>query len=172
MSAFRRLAICLVAMVAGGSVQAQTLVLVRHAEKAALPAADPPLTAEGRARAEALVGVLRHARISSILTSQFVRTRETAAPLAAQAGVAVQQASTAGGMVQHIATLVAMARRAPPESTVVVVGHSNTLPELARALGHPAPAIGDCEYDGLMVIRLGAAAPSVVVARYGEPSRC
>jgi phosphohistidine phosphatase SixA len=146
---------------------------VRHAEKAAQPAADPPLTSAGRARAEALAGVLKHARVASILTSQFARTRETAAPLAAQAGVAVQQAPTTGGMAQHIATTVAIARRATPDSTVVIVGHSNTVPELARALGHPTPQpIADCEYDGMLVLQLSPATPSVVSARYGAPSRC
>ena len=45
------------AMMTGGA-SAQTVILVRHAEKAATPAADPPLTPAGEARAGALAQTL------------------------------------------------------------------------------------------------------------------
>ena len=43
---------------------------------------------------------------------------------------------------------------------VLVVGHSNTVPDILMRLGHPDPvAIGDDEYDSLFV----------AVPRAGEP---
>ena len=58
------------------------VLLVRHAEKAAQPAQDPPLTDAGSARARALVAVARDAGVSAIITTQFLRTKNTAEPTA------------------------------------------------------------------------------------------
>src|SRR5688572_14937113 len=69
---------------------ATTVLLVRHAEKAAQPADDPPLTAEGEARAQALVQVARDAGVTAIVTTQFQRTRLTGAPLAQALGITAE----------------------------------------------------------------------------------
>ena len=160
-------------LLAGQPVQAQTVVLVRHAERAAEPAADPSLTPAGRARAESLAEALKHARVSSILTSHLARTRHTAAPLAAASGAPVTVVPLTGGVERYVAATVAAVRRAPRDATVVVVGHSNTVPAIAKALGHDAATdIPECRYDNLLVLELGAAAPKAVPARYGAPSAC
>jgi broad specificity phosphatase PhoE len=166
------LAFLLVAALAG-SAQAQTVVLVRHAEKAAEPAADPGLTPAGEARALALADALKGARVHTVLTSPLQRTIRTAAPLAAAARVRSRAVPTAGGTTAHVAAVAALARAAPRDATVVVVGHSNTIPLIAQALGHAAAEpIPDCRYDGLLVLRLGADAPAAVNARYGAPGAC
>jgi hypothetical protein len=54
--------------------------LVRHAEKVD-DSEDPPLSEVGHQRAQTLVSLLRDARIERIYSSDFVRTRDTAAPL-------------------------------------------------------------------------------------------
>src|SRR5688500_9156051 len=64
-----------------------TVFLVRHAEKAAEPREDPPLTDVGRARADALARALGDSGVKAIYTSQYVRTRATAEPLAARLGL-------------------------------------------------------------------------------------
>src|SRR3954471_1453477 len=64
-----------------------TVIVVRHAEKAAEPAADPPLTAEGAARANALVEAVRGMPVTAIVSTDFARTRSTAAPLATRLGL-------------------------------------------------------------------------------------
>ena len=51
------------------------MVIVRHAEKAASDGKDPDLSPAGRARAEALVRILKDSGITAIFTSEFKRTQ-------------------------------------------------------------------------------------------------
>src|SRR5436190_14562088 len=62
-----------------------TLVLVRHANTAALP--DRPLSEAGLKRAQDLAAALRNAGVTAIITTQLRRTRETAQPLSAVLGL-------------------------------------------------------------------------------------
>src|SRR4051812_32196327 len=59
-----------------------TVFLVRHAENASEPRPDPPLLETGIARAELLARILAKSGVKAIYTSQFLRTRATAEPLA------------------------------------------------------------------------------------------
>ena len=66
------------ALLLAGAAQAQTVILVRHAEKAAAPADDPPLTPAGLARAQDLKARLAAAGVTLVIHSEFQRTRLTA----------------------------------------------------------------------------------------------
>jgi broad specificity phosphatase PhoE len=57
--------------------------------------------------------------------------------------------------------------------TVLVVGHSNTVPAIVEALGaRRPPAICDSQYDNLYVVTVPpSGAVGTVRAKYGEPSR-
>lgn len=168
----KRLAL-LAALLLAVPAHAQTVVLVRHAEKAAAPAGDPPLSPAGQARAQALSDQLRGAKVSAILTTQFARTRDTAAPLSARTGVPVRVVPVGANLEEHLAAVVALARAAPADSTVVIVGHSNTVPLLAKALGWPAPpAIADCKYDLLLRMDLAKPAAAPTPGQYGAASGC
>ncbi len=57
----------------------QIVVLVRHAEKSDAPPGDVALSVTGQARAEELSIALAEARLDTIVTTQFRRTRDTAA---------------------------------------------------------------------------------------------
>jgi broad specificity phosphatase PhoE len=115
-----------------------TVVLVRHAEKAAEPAADPPLTAEGAARAQALVDAVRGMPVTAIISTDFARTRATAAPLAARLGLTPE---IVDARLRDHARLVAEGVLARHRGeTVVVVGHSNTVPDIVQQLGGTRPA--------------------------------
>lgn len=141
------------------------VVLVRHAEKVDA-SADPALSAAGEARAVALAETLRDARVSAIVTTQFRRTRETAAPLAARLGIAPQVVDAGGA--DHAAAVADAVRRL--SGVVLVVGHSNTIPAIVGALGAPRPPdLCDGNYDTMFVVALspGASAPSLVRARFG-----
>ena len=64
-----------------------TVFLVRHAERADAPREDPPLTEAGSARAQLLARMLGKSGIKAIYTSQYLRTKATAEPLAKQLGI-------------------------------------------------------------------------------------
>jgi broad specificity phosphatase PhoE len=155
---------------------ATTVVLVRHAEKAATPANDPSLTPDGEARARALADALRDADVQSIYVTQYARTQLTAAPTARQAGIdltviRIQSSamSAAAGVDANIRATAERIRANPGESALVV-GHSNTIPAIITALGAPDPGpIGENDYDDFFVVTLREGrAPTLVRARYGH----
>jgi broad specificity phosphatase PhoE len=154
---------------AAGGAEPTTVILVRHAEKAAAPADDPPLTKAGEARAKALATIARDAGVTAIITTQFARTRATARP-AADALHITPEVVSAGG-AQHVQD-VARAIGSHTGGVVLVVGHSNTIPAIIAALGAPQPPpICDSEYDDLYVVTIPAnGSAHVIRARYGEPS--
>ena len=148
---------------------ATTVILVRHADKATRPAADPPLTEVGTARAAALAVALGDARVTVVAHTPTLRTRETARPVAERFGLTptVLPAGPAAAQTEAVAALV----RAHPGGTLVIVGHSNTVRRWIAALGGPArPDLCDHEYDDLFTLVIDAAGSRLVHARYGPPN--
>ena len=116
--------------------------LVRHAEKGK-EGKDPALTEAGRARAHNIAAILGKTGISHIFSSTTTRTRQTAEPLSQASGVPVALYDPAApkALVEKVRAL---------DGAVLVVGHSNTLPELVRLFGgQPGADVGDNEYDRL-----------------------
>jgi len=146
------------------SAEAQkAVILVRHAEKAADGSKDPALTPAGGDRARRLARIVKEAGVTAVYTSEFRRTIQTAEPAAEalkRTAEVVPAKDTAG--------LAAKIRARGPEDVVLVVGHSNTLPEILKALGHAAEvAIGDDDYENLFVlVPKGEGPPAVVRLRY------
>jgi broad specificity phosphatase PhoE len=152
------------------SAAAQTTVyVVRHAEKADVPPADPPLTAAGEARARVLADSMKAHGIKAIITTQFLRTKATAAPTAAEFGVTPEVIPATSP--QHIQAIAAEVRKHAGEA-VLVVGHSNTVPGIIAALGAAPPApLCDAEYDNLYIVTLTAGgAATVAREHYGAPT--
>lgn len=151
---------------------ADTVVLVvRHAEKAG-PSGDVPLSEAGAVRARALVDIGRAAGVSAVITTQFQRTRQTGAPLAEALGITPQVIDVKGGVPEHTKAIADSIRSRYAGKTVLVVGHSNTVPAIVRALGGPAyPDICDDIYDDLFTVVLSPdGAARVIHSRYGAPS--
>jgi broad specificity phosphatase PhoE len=145
------------------------VLLVRHAEKGTQPANDPPLTSEGQERANALVGVARQAGVTAIITTQFERTRKTAEPTAVELKI-TPEVVQAGGAAHAKAVADQVMKHAG--GTVLVVGHSNTIPAIVGALGAPQPKdLCDSEYDQLFTVVLGdGGPPRLIRSRYGVAS--
>jgi len=168
---FRRLvAIALAPLFIAAPALAQTVVIVRHGEKAA-QTGDPDLSPAGQARAQALAKALAGARVTVVLATAYKRTQQTAQPTAQAAGVPVVAVAFDGGDAAHVQRIAAQARQAPAGATVLIVGHSNTVADIARTLGDPAPQpLTDCDYDKLTVLRLDGA-PKAIHTRYGAPTQ-
>lgn len=145
------------------------VLLLRHAEKSASTAADPALSAAGQQRARQLAEQVAGHEVGALITSPLRRSRDTALPLAGARGLSIQTVSFAGGTAAHVQALAA-AVRAQSVSTVLVVGHSNTIPALIEALGGPAQLpICESAYSHLFTLHLAAdAPPQLEHAHYGE----
>jgi phosphohistidine phosphatase SixA len=147
----------------------QIVVLVRHAEKADAPAGDVALSPTGQARAEELAIALAEARLDTIITTQFRRTRDTAAPLSRGLNL-IPLVVQAGPDTASHARAVAAAVRAGG-SSVLVVGHSNTVPAIITALGGPVMQdLCETEYSNLFTLALVPGQPTRLVhGHYGAP---
>ncbi len=126
----------------------QAVYIVRHAERAD-QSPDSPLSDKGHARAQRLAEMLQHAGITYVFTSELRRTIDTAAPLThinhLRGGQQVPAANTPA-LVEKLSAL-------GPQDRALVVGHSNTVPEILRALRvAPSVTIADDEYDNLFIV--------------------
>ena len=136
------------------------IYLVRHGEKAA-EGKDPDLTPEGRQRAQNIATILGKTGIAHVFSTPTNRTRQTAQPLAQARGLTVQLYETR--------TLLAQVKTL--SGPVLVVGHSNTLPELVRLFGgQPGPDIADNEYDRLYQLIPGPNATVTTVLFTSPPA--
>jgi broad specificity phosphatase PhoE len=170
----RRSLLAIVSLLAFSSItsaQPSTVIVVRHAERATAPANDPVLTAAGVARAEALRAVLADAGVSAIITTHLQRTQLTAKPLADSLGLAPIIVRAGSPLQAHLDSVAAAVRRQPSGSVVLVVGHSNTVPDIVKALsGITVPAIADPEYDHIFVVVVPTSgSPRLMQLGFGQP---
>ena len=124
------------------------LYLVRHAEKQADGSRDPTLTEAGQQRAVYLAAWLKDKDIEDIYSSSYRRTIATAQPLATELGLLLfmYEPGNQPLLVERLLTR---------QGNALVVGHSNTIPELARMLCQCEIAdMEETEYDRLIVITI------------------
>lgn len=129
-----------------------TVIVIRHAEKSALPGDDPPLAPQGELRALALAEQFGRAPkglgLDSIFVSEFRRTQDTVRPLANRLGIPVITVPSKDSETA--------ARRALGEyrgGRVLIVGHSNTVPEIVEALsGREVPEMAEDQYGVVYVV--------------------
>lgn len=143
-----------------------TVILVRHAEKNIEPNnPDPDLSPAGQLRAQELMRVLSSTAVDAIYATNLKRTQQTVKPVADKLGLTptVIDAKGTSDLVNRIVT-------ANRGQTVLVAGHSNTVPAIVNALGGgSSPDIPDGEYDNLFVVtiyKFGKA--KVVRLKYGS----
>jgi broad specificity phosphatase PhoE len=119
--------------------------VMRHLQKADGP--DPGLSETGRANAERLAAWFAKDPPRAIYVSATRRARETAAPLAARLGLTPREydpGDTAG----------LVARVKAETGTVLIVGHSNTVPEIVAGLGGARPAdLGEADFGDIFRVR-------------------
>ncbi|MDD7942626.1 phosphoglycerate mutase family protein [Actinomycetospora lutea] len=140
-----------------------TVVAVRHADVAAPEAGgDPSLSPAGRRRAAALAHVVRDLVVDTVVVSSLRRTRETVAP------VLDERPGLVPLVEDHPADLTEAVRGGDLGATVLVAGHSNTVPALVVALvGDPVSPIRATEFDRLTVLTVTDAGAVALSLRYG-----
>jgi phosphohistidine phosphatase SixA len=155
------LAMLAVGLVAAHAQRSGTVFLVRHAEKWSM-ARDAVLSPQGHKRAVCLAHTLGDAGIQVILATGLVRTQQTAKPLSKKLGL---KATTVE--YRDIAGLVEKLR-SMSDKTVLVVGHSYTLPGIIEKLGAgKVDPIKEDEFDRRFVFHYtGPTSGSVVTLRY------
>ena len=158
---YRWLLLTLVLLVIALPACAQvTVILTRHAEKAAAPPKDPDLTETGQKRAQLLASMLADSGVDAIYVTEFKRTQQTAAPLAERVHLKPTVLPDTQQLVQAI--------RGRQSGVVVVVGHSNSVPAIIAALGGPKLSISDPEYNNLFVLTVFPSQSSLLRLHYGD----
>jgi broad specificity phosphatase PhoE len=125
----------------------RAVIVLRHAEKAD-NSEDSPLSPQGFERAKTLARALRDAEISAVYVSQYRRTLQTAQPLLEHLNL-----KPVSIRADDIANLVLKIRADNAGQVVLVVGHSDTVPDIVRAFGYLDPVkVDSSEFDNLFIV--------------------
>jgi phosphohistidine phosphatase SixA len=121
-----------------------TIYLTRHAEKAASNhnKKNPELTLNGHHRAQNLAMLLQNVQLQRVYSTDYLRTQQTAEPTSLYHNLAVSSYNPR--QLKEFAASLLRARE-----TVLVVGHSNTTPQLVNYLGGKAASIDELTYGDL-----------------------
>ncbi len=126
-----------------------TVYIVRHAERAN-DTDTTSLSAAGLRRAEQLARRLASVRFDTIYVTPYTRTRQTALPTATSKGLPLTQyaVSPVTRLTQRIRTF--------RNKSALVVGHSNTILEIAKDLGTTPlrQRIEHDEYGNLLIVSM------------------
>lgn len=138
------LTLVLAATIPQAATAAETVFVMRHLQK--VDGADPPLSPEGAANAQLLARMLAKSGIRAIFATPTRRAMETAQPLATKLALPVTSYDPAdpAGLARKIAAM---------SGSVLVVGHSNTVPDLVARFGGKQPvSLTDQDYGTLFVV--------------------
>lgn len=132
--------------------QKKTIILLRHAEKDLSPeqnASDPELSAAGKERAQRLIKAIKKYKPYAIYSSDYKRTRATAAPLAEKYQITVQIYDPRKLNDIFTAIKESKARR------IVVAGHNNTTPALVNLFAgeNKFKQLDENEYDKIFILK-------------------
>ena len=105
-----------------------TLYLVRHGETDGPSSGNPNLSETGRQRAERLTREIGK-RVDAVYSTNYLRTQQTATPTAEAYGLEVRSYDP-GNMKKTVDQIL----RDHPNGRVLIVGHSNTTPDMLNVL--------------------------------------
>ncbi len=148
-----------------------TIIFVRHAEQTDHAADDPPLSVAGKQRVAELTRQLVDADvvagIDAIYATAYKRSTETAAPLSERLDLPINiyDANDTESVLETIL-------KNHKGKIILVVGHSDTVPELIANLGasKKVPPIARDEFDNIYIISIPWFGKTKTIRlRYGEP---
>jgi 2,3-bisphosphoglycerate-dependent phosphoglycerate mutase len=150
-----------------------TIIFVRHAEKAAVPADDPGLSAAGERRVAELTRQLLEADVvagvDAIYSTPYRRTLGTVRPLAEALDLPIRRYDPRPDDLEAFLEGIVDKHKG---RIILVVGHSNTIPEMIAELGasKKVPPIAEDEYDNVYIISIPWFGKTKTIRlRYGEP---
>ena len=128
-----------------------TYFLIRHAEKVRIDAADvnPDLNERGYQRAENWKKVLQHISFDAIYSSNYSRTLKTAEP--------ISKMSNLEPIIYNPSKIdYELFKTENKGKNVLVVGHSNTIPQFVNALINQQKyfEMDDDDFSGLFIITI------------------
>jgi len=138
----------------------KTIYIVRHGEKL-LSGNDPELSVAGNARAVKLSQILADKEIKHIYSTDYKRSRLTATPTASEAGIDIETYDP-----KNHDALVDLLRKL--EGNALVVGHSNTVGEVANYFlgeGDKYQDLEENEYNFIYIITLDKDGNSALVRK-------
>ena len=148
-----------------------TIIFIRHAEKAAMPEADPGLSDAGVRRVTELTRQLVDADvvagIDAIYATPFLRSQETARPVADELDLPINTYDAAD--TELVLETILKNHKG---KIILVVGLSNTVPQLIYNLGasKKVPPIHEDEYDNIYIVSIPWFGKTKTIRlRFGEP---
>ena len=148
-----------------------TVIFVRHAEKALEPADDPGLSPAGQRRVAELTRQLKDADVVAgidvVYSTPYRRTEETARPIAEALNLPIN--SYDAGDTEEVMERILKEHKG---KIILVVGHSNTVPQLMYDMGasKKVPEIQENEYDNIYIVSVPWFGKTKTIRlRYGEP---
>jgi broad specificity phosphatase PhoE len=148
-----------------------TIIFVRHAEQVQDSGDNPSLSDAGIRRVAELTRQLVDADvvagIDAIYSTPLNRAEETARPLADALGLPINSYDLSD--TEEVLTTILKAHKG---KVILVVGHSNTVPQLIANLGasKKVPAISHGEFDNIYIISIPWFGKTKTIRlRYGEP---
>jgi broad specificity phosphatase PhoE len=144
---------------------AADIFLVRHAEKKNPRDDKSTLSGTGLKRAQDLKRALSSVDLKAVYHTEYERTRQTAAPTAAAHKLTPIELKS-----DDVKGLGAALRARKPADDILVVGHSDTVPDILRELGvSTTVVIGPNDYDSLFLVSPRAQGePEFHVLHYGD----
>ena len=141
------------------------IFIVRHGEKET--GKDPALTPAGNIRAGDLLRALQNEGVQKIYVSQYKRTQQTADSLRLRLNIPTVQ-YMADTICDHLVNT--MMENGDFGKTILIVAHSNTIPQIIRKFGvtdYPYGDIPDNEFDNLFVITYKKEKAKLKSIKYG-----
>jgi broad specificity phosphatase PhoE len=136
------------------SLQGHQVFLVRHFEKQSPNTQnkytkDPELTERGQARAQTLASFLAEKNITSVFSTNYKRTLQTASPTAEHRGINITlyNPNELANFALQLSVLAGAGK-----GNILVVGHSNTTPQLLKLLGGPDKVLSEDDYGDVFYL--------------------
>lgn len=141
---------------------ATTIILLRHAEKDTVNPKDPQLSGAGKQRAQKLANQFPGVKPDAFYATNFIRTKETIAQWSRISG---KQIETYDAAKQ---TEFAEVLKSQKGKTIVVSGHSNTIPQLVNLLINQTKysSLPDNEYSKIFIVTIAKDSTSEKLITY------